>query len=103
MKASKIIIKNLFGITEKQLDGSSVELIGGNGTGKTSVIDAIRYALTNRSDREYIVRNGETEGCRSSWLMGVKSCLRKTGRSCTRAAGRRTCSLLLHGRMTAAS
>lgn len=35
MKASKIIIKNLFGITEKQLDGSSVELIGGNGTGKT--------------------------------------------------------------------
>lgn len=30
--------------------------------GQDSVIDAIRYALTNRSDREYIVRNGETEG-----------------------------------------
>lgn len=62
MKVSKIIIKNLFGITEKQLDGKSVELVGANGTGKTSVIDAVRYALTNRSDRDYIVRNGETEG-----------------------------------------
>lgn len=62
MKVSKIVIKNLFGITEKQLDGKSVELIGENGTGKTSVIDAIKYALTNKSDRDYIVRNGETEG-----------------------------------------
>lgn len=62
MKASRIVIKNLYGISEKQLDGRSVELIGENGTGKTSVIDAIRYALTNKSDREYIVRNGETEG-----------------------------------------
>ncbi len=62
MKVSKIVIKNLFGISEKQLDGKSVELIGENGTGKTSVIDAIKYALTNKSDRDYIVRNGETEG-----------------------------------------
>lgn len=62
MKVSKIIIKNLFGITEQELDSHSVELIGENGTGKTSVIDAIKYALTNKSDRDYIVRNGETEG-----------------------------------------
>lgn len=62
MKASKIIIKNLYGISERQLNGKSVELIGANGTGKTSVIDAIRYALTNKSDRDYIVRNGESEG-----------------------------------------
>ncbi len=62
MKVSKIVIKNLFGISEKQLDGRNVELVGENGTGKTSVIDAIRYALTNKSDRDYIVRNGETEG-----------------------------------------
>lgn len=62
MKVSKIIIKNLFGITEQELDCRSVELIGENGTGKTSVIDAIKYALTNKSDRDYIVRNGETEG-----------------------------------------
>ena len=62
MKVSRIVIKNLFGITEQELDSRSVELIGENGTGKTSVIDAIKYALTNKSDRDYIVRNGETEG-----------------------------------------
>ena len=46
MKATKIKIKNLFGITETELDGRSVEITGTNGTGKTSVIDSIRYALT---------------------------------------------------------
>ena len=62
MKITKVKIKNLFGIKEYEADGKSVELIGKNGSGKTSVIDAIRYALTNKSDREYIIRNGETEG-----------------------------------------
>lgn len=62
MKLTKIKIKNLFGIKEYEADGQSVELSGRNGAGKTSVIDAIRLALTNRSDREYIVRDGETEG-----------------------------------------
>lgn len=62
MRISKIKIKNLFGISEHEADGKSVELIGTNGVGKTSVIDAIRYALTNSSDREYIIKNGETEG-----------------------------------------
>lgn len=62
MKVKKIKIKNLFGITEYESDGKSLELVGENGVGKTSVIDAIRYALTNKSDREYIVRKGETEG-----------------------------------------
>ena len=62
MKTTKIKIKNLFGITETELDGSSIEITGKKGTGKTSVIDSIRYALTNASDRDYIVKNGETEG-----------------------------------------
>lgn len=62
MKISKITIKQLFGIKEWQRDGKNIELVGDNGTGKTSVIDAIRYALTNSSDREFIVKNGETEG-----------------------------------------
>lgn len=62
MKTTKITIKNLFGISEQQLDGQSVELTGANGVGKTSVIDAIRYALTNQSDRDYIIKNGESEG-----------------------------------------
>ena len=62
MKTTKIKIKNLFGITETELDGRSVEITGANGVGKTSVIDALRYALTNKSDRNIIVRKGEKEG-----------------------------------------
>lgn len=62
MKISKIKIKNLFGITEQTLDGKSVELSGSNGVGKTSILDAIRYALQNSSEREFIIKNGENEG-----------------------------------------
>lgn len=62
MKTTRIKIKNLFGISEKELDGQSIELRGTNGTGKTSVIDAIKYALTNSSERDYIIKNGENEG-----------------------------------------
>ncbi len=62
MKATKIKIKNLFGIKQYEIDGTSIELSGKNGVGKTSVIDAIRFALTNKSNRDYIVRNGENEG-----------------------------------------
>lgn len=62
MKTTKIKIRNLFGITETELDGRSVELTGTNGVGKTSVIDALRYALTNKSDRNIIVKQGEKEG-----------------------------------------
>ena len=62
MKTTRIKIKNLFGITETELDGRSIELTGANGVGKTSVIDAIRYALTNGSDRKVIIKNGASEG-----------------------------------------
>lgn len=62
MKVSKIKIHNLFGIEDRTLDGKSVELSGPKGSGKTSVLDAIRFALTNRSDRDYIIRQGADEG-----------------------------------------
>lgn len=62
MKTTKIIIKNLFGIVERTLDGHSIELSGKKGTGKTSVLDAIRFALTNRSERDYVIRQGAEEG-----------------------------------------
>lgn len=45
MKISKITIKSLFGIKEWSGDGKNIELVGDNGTGKTSVIDAIRYMV----------------------------------------------------------
>lgn len=73
MNIVKIKIKNLFGIKEYESDGKSMELIGENGVGKSSIIDAIRYALTNKSDRDYIVRNGETEG---EILVETDNCIR---------------------------
>jgi len=62
MKTTRIRIKNLFGISEVNLDGKSVEITGPKGAGKTSVLDSIRYALTNRSNRDYIIKTGADEG-----------------------------------------
>lgn len=62
MKTTKIKIRNLFGITETELDGKNIEVTGKNGVGKTSIIDAIKYALTNDSERDYILKKGESEG-----------------------------------------
>ena len=61
MKTSLIKIRQAFGVHETQLSDKSVELTGKKGTGKSSVLDAIRYALTNRSDRDYIVKQGADE------------------------------------------
>lgn len=62
MKITRIKIRNLFGITEAELDGRSVEITGNNGTGKSSYLDAIIYGLKNQSDRDYVIRKGESEG-----------------------------------------
>lgn len=62
MRITKLRIKNFYGIKELELDGKDVELTGTNGAGKSSVIDSIRTALTNKSNRPYILRNGESEG-----------------------------------------
>lgn len=60
-KTSLIKIRTAFGVSETQLSDKSVELTGRKGTGKSSVLDAIRFALTNRSDRDYIVKQGADE------------------------------------------
>jgi len=62
MRTTKIKIRNLYGISEINLDGKSVEITGPKGAGKTSVLDSIRYALTNRSNRDFIIRSGSEEG-----------------------------------------
>ena len=62
MRISKLAIENLYGIEQLELDGNSVELTGSNGVGKSSVLDAIRLALTNNSKRKYVVKNGQKEG-----------------------------------------
>lgn len=62
MKISKLKIENLYGIEQLELDGKSIELTGTNGSGKSSVLDSIRLALTNNSKRKYVIKNGEKEG-----------------------------------------
>ena len=62
MRISKLKVENLYGIEQLELDGKSVELSGSNGMGKSSVLDAIRLALTNNSKRKCIVKNGKNEG-----------------------------------------
>ncbi len=62
MKITKIKIKDLFGIQERELDGKSVEFSGTNGVGKTSIIDAIKLGLNNEKSRDLVVRNGADEG-----------------------------------------
>lgn len=62
MKITKVKIRNLFGIKEYDSNGKCIELTGKNGVGKSAVLDAIKYALTNKSEREYLIRDGEAEG-----------------------------------------
>lgn len=57
MKTTKITIKNLFGIRETTLDGKSVEISGPKGSGKTSVLDAIRYGRM-RTTRLWLTASG---------------------------------------------
>lgn len=51
MKIQKINIKNFKGLldVEKNINGKNVYLIGGNGTGKTSFIDAVWVGLTGKN------------------------------------------------------
>lgn len=62
MKVTKLVVKNLFGIKEYEQDGRSAELSGTNGTGKSSVIEAIRLGLSNRTSKDIVIRKGESEG-----------------------------------------
>lgn len=62
MKTTLIKIRNLLGIKELQLGGASVEITGTNGTGKSSVLEAIRYALTNSTRRDVLIHQGDDEG-----------------------------------------
>ena len=54
MKVTKIKIDSLYGVHHLELNGNPVEITGKKGTGKTSVIDSIKYALSNRLiDRQH--------------------------------------------------
>ena len=52
----------MYGIREQVINGGDIELTGKNGVGKSSVMDAVKYGLTNNPQRKYVIRNGENEG-----------------------------------------
>lgn len=58
MKLRRLQIENFRGITSLDLDlGDTTVLIGENNTGKTAVLDALRFALRDvRSRRGVLVR-----------------------------------------------
>lgn len=61
MKITKLQVRNMYGLKAFDWDGKSIEVNGVKGSGKTSLIHAIKYALTNKADREYIISDGATE------------------------------------------
>jgi hypothetical protein len=62
MKINKIEIRNILGISELDIEpGSITEVSGENGAGKTSVLDAIRCALSGGTDAT-LLRAGAESG-----------------------------------------
>ena len=58
----KLKLKNTLGITEITLEPKKINIIEGKkGTGKTSVLDAINTALSNKNIRADFIKQGENE------------------------------------------
>lgn len=62
MKITKLQVRNMYGLRFFDWQGKDIELTGQKGVGKSSLVHAIKYALTNKSDREYIITQGAKEG-----------------------------------------
>ncbi|MBD3251491.1 AAA family ATPase [Candidatus Uhrbacteria bacterium] len=64
VKIIRLQVKDFEGLEALDvLPGGGVNVLRGrNGTGKTSVLDAIRVALTNRGERSLLVRKGAEDG-----------------------------------------
>lgn len=63
LNVAGIKITNMLGIQELELhpDGNVIQISGGNGKGKTSILESIKAAL-GVSSYSNLVRNGETQG-----------------------------------------
>lgn len=63
LNVAGIKITNMLGIQELELhpDGNVIQISGGNGRGKTSILESIKAAL-GVSSYSNLVRNGETQG-----------------------------------------
>ena len=59
----KLEVRNLIGIKEKILFPGKVNIIKGkNGTGKTTLLEAVKMLCTNETDRVKVIRDGEDSG-----------------------------------------
>ena len=62
MYIKHVAINTFCGITEKAVDLGKVNYISGRkGCGKSSIVESIQKAFTNKSERTEIVRHGEEE------------------------------------------
>lgn len=62
MIVKKISLSNWLGIDEKEIDLGHVNLVSGpNGSGKTSLVEAIEKGFTNKSRRTEVIRHGSNE------------------------------------------
>lgn len=63
MKLTKVTIKNMYGIKSQTLEPKDITIFQGeNGLGKTSFLDSVATAFTNKGMRPRIISNGEEEG-----------------------------------------
>jgi ABC-type cobalamin/Fe3+-siderophores transport system ATPase subunit len=61
MQVSRIVIKNILGISDLEISpGSITQIHGGNGAGKTSVLEAIRCALSGGTDATLLKSGAES-------------------------------------------
>lgn len=63
MKLTKLTIRNFEGLESLEITPADLTVIEGhNGAGKTSVLDAIRVAFTNKGERSLLVHEGAEGG-----------------------------------------
>lgn len=62
MRIKRLEVKNYLGIAEFGMDFGKINLLSGHkGAGKTSIVEALEKAFTNKSRRTEVIRHGEDE------------------------------------------
>ena len=62
MKIKRIEVKNWIGIAERAFDAGKINVLSGRkGSGKTSLVEALEKAFTNKNNRTEVIRHGADE------------------------------------------